>query len=64
MKRKSISKIRASAGRLGAAARWGERPKTKTVRVFVGDAEKLDAIATQRQKRVADVVHELASRPF
>lgn len=64
MKQHTLSKIRAAAGRAGAEARWGKRRRaTKTVRVFTGDAAKLDELAASRRKRVADVVHEMLRRP-
>ena len=60
----ALSKIRAAAGKAGAAARWGDSPRaTKTVRVFTGDAEKLDMLAAKRRKRVADIVHDMLGRP-
>lgn len=43
---KSLSAVRATAGRAGAAARWGKaREKTHQVRVFDSDARWLLSLA-------------------
>ena len=61
--KRALSKVRAAAGRAGAAARWGDRRETKTVRVFVEDAALLERRAKCSGRRVADVVYEMTSRP-
>ena len=57
------AKIRAVAGKAGAAARWGEKRETKTVRVFAEDAAILERRAIESGQRIADLIHELTSRP-
>lgn len=46
-KPKSLSAIRAKAGRAGAAARWAgvEREPTTQIRVFTSDAARIRAMA-------------------
>ena len=61
--KRDLAKIRAAAGRSGAAARWGERRETKTVRVFAEDAAILERRAINTGQRVADVIHQMTSRP-
>lgn len=43
---KHISRVRAAAGRAGAAARWAgvEREPTVKVRVYTSDAERIKAM--------------------
>ncbi len=46
MTRKSLSKVRAAAGRLGGKARWAgvERKPTEKIRVYSEDADRLRAM--------------------
>ena len=45
-KRSNLSKVRAAAGRAGAAARWAgvERKPTEKIRVYTEDADRLRAM--------------------
>lgn len=61
--KRALSKVRAAAGKAGAASRWGERRETKTVRVFAQDAAILEQRAINTGQRVADVIHQMTSRP-
>lgn len=45
MARKRKKKTPAEFGKLGAEKRWGKREKTKTVRCYVTDAERLTDVA-------------------
>ena len=46
MPRKNLSKLRAAAGRKGAASRWAgvERKPTEKIRVYTEDADRLRAM--------------------
>ena len=52
-----LSRVRAAAGRAGAAARWEgmDRHETTLVRVYTDDAERLKA----QPGTVAEAVHRL-----
>ena len=60
-----LSAVRATAGRAGAAARWGDREKTHMVRVFQSDAAWLRTLApTQAQavRRLRNLADDPALR--
>ena len=60
MRNPSLSKIRATAGRAGAAVRWGDGPRaTACVRLYPDDAKEIQRRAHDRGVRPADVVAEL-----
>lgn len=56
----TLSRVRAAAGRAGAAARWAgvEREPTVKVRVYVSDAARIKAIGGT----FAQAVHTLLTR--
>lgn len=60
MPKKNIHRIRAAAGRKGAAARWAgvERKETTKVRIYADDADRLRAMPGT----MAEAVHRLMSR--
>ena len=58
--KKSISKMRAAAGKAGAAARWGQTPrKTKTIRAYAADIAALASRRSAVNPTTADVIHAL-----
>lgn len=61
MSRSKLSKVRAAAGKAGAAARWGGRGEKATacLRVYPSDAAELKRRAKDRGKLAADVVAQL-----
>lgn len=56
-KRTKLSKVRAAAGRKGAAARWAgvRREPTEKIRVYVSDAARLRAMPGT----IAEAVHRI-----
>ena len=56
-KRTKLSKVRAAAGRAGAAARWAgvDRKPTKKVRIYADDADRLRAMPGT----MAEAVHRI-----
>lgn len=60
MRKRDLSRIRATAGRAGAVSRWGDGPRaTACVRLYPSDAQEIQRIARDRGVRPADVVAEL-----
>ncbi len=60
MSRSKLSKVRAAAGKAGAAARWGDGERaTAHVRLYPSDAAELKRRAKNRGKLAADIVAEL-----
>lgn len=60
MSEKELSKIRAAAGKAGAAARWSAaRKPTKLVRIYVEDAERIAAMANGERVTSAEIVSRL-----
>ena len=57
MPRKNLSKVRAAAGRKGAASRWAgvERKPTEKIRVYTEDADRLRAMPGT----MAEAVHKI-----
>lgn len=61
---KSLSHVRADAGRKGAAARWGDERKTRAtacLRAYPADAAAIRAAARERGVLPADVIAALAA---
>ncbi len=56
-KRSKLSKVRAAAGRAGAAARWAgvDRKETEKVRIYAEDADRLRAMPGT----MAEAVHRI-----
>ena len=60
MRKPNLSRVRAAAGRAGAASRWGDGPRaTKCVRLYPADAAEVRRRATADGCKPADVVARL-----
>ena len=60
MRKRDLSRIRATAGRAGAAARWGDGPRaTACLRIYPADAKDIQRRAREMGVRPADVVADL-----
>lgn len=58
-KRNKISRIRAAAGRAGAASRWGDGPRaTACVRLYPADADEVRRRAVAARCKPADIIAE------
>lgn len=60
--RRTLSRIRAEAGRAGAAKRWGDRRDdraTACLRCYPADAERIRTLARQRGQLPADILAAL-----
>lgn len=58
-----LSAVRATAGRAGAAVRWGDREKTHMVRVFKSDAAWLLTLAptsAQAVRKLREALEKIA----
>ena len=62
-KRNKLSRIRAAAGRAGAASRWGDGPRaTACVRLYPADAAEVRRRADESGRRPADIIAEALRR--
>jgi len=58
-KLEAVKKARCEAGRRGMEARWGKHGKTKSVRAFLADAERLEGMAPTTAEAVRMVFEAL-----
>ena len=59
----NLSRIRAAAGRSGAASRWGDGPRaTACVRLYPADAAEVRRRAANARCKPADIVAEALRR--
>lgn len=58
-----IHRIRAAAGRAGAASRWGDGPRaTECIRLYPADAAEVRRRATADGRLPADIIAEALRR--